>query len=58
MKKSCSLIVISKMPLPERQHVDSTSSTGVICSLKCPCHYIQLQKIRADSTWTSTLYVA
>lgn len=46
MKKSYPLVVIAhKMYLPKRIQVDSSNSTSVICSLKCSCHYNQLQRM-------------
>ena len=59
MKKSYSLIVIPKMTFPmfldRKTYAESSNSTGVVCFLKCLCHYIQLQRVGTDATWTSTL---
>lgn len=55
MKKSYSLIVIPKMTFPKITYAESSNSTGVVCFLKCSCHYIQLQRVGTDPTWTSTL---
>lgn len=53
MRKSYSLIEIPKMTFPKITYAESSNSTGVVRSLKCSYHYIQLQRVGTDPTWTS-----